>query len=271
MPDAPSLPSLLRRIGENAARVVAAASARAGALATMRGDAGAALDGVARLRDALSAVADYLGASTHRVARLREGQDGVARAVEGMTREMAAMRREADAFATAFRAVTGHAKAVASVARLARMLALNASVEATRAGEAGRGFAVVAREMQAMSDQTAERAARIDAEIATLGDGLRAMTARLRAGEAQLSALSASARELDEVLHTSSGAVSAIHADTRAALDAIGAEFAALEGLLGTLAKLEDDDRVVVASASENRRIVARALAACAPETARAG
>lgn len=45
---------------------------------------------------------------------------------------------------------------IQSIARTVRLISINASVEAARAGDAGRSFAVIAREIGALSEQTAE-------------------------------------------------------------------------------------------------------------------
>lgn len=118
---------------------------------------------------AADAAGDAEAAATHGLQVI----DATATRITDLAREMTEAMTDVQALADSSEQIGSVLEVIRSIAEQTNLLALNAAIEAARAGEAGRGFAVVADEVRHLARKTQESVAQIRGVIEKLQTGTR--------------------------------------------------------------------------------------------------
>jgi methyl-accepting chemotaxis protein len=157
-----------------------------------------------------SSISD-VGANAGQSSRLANGAVSEAELTKGAIDEMAAVAGE----------IGKVTELITAIAEQTNLLALNAAIEAARAGKAGRGFAVVAQEVKALAVQTSAATQ----EIATRIEAMQGATAR------SVSAIQAISRTIKEIDEFAASIAAAVEQQAGAAQEIAGTTSAAADGV----------------------------------------
>jgi methyl-accepting chemotaxis protein len=137
--------------------------------------------------------------------------------VTNAVREVQQLSRQTDLVATLMQAleqgttrIGGILDVIKGIADQTNLLALNAAIEAARAGEQGRGFAVVADEVRSLAQNTQNSAAEIDKMIGQLQSDSHKSVAAMHTGVKQTEVIVSTITEVSEKLVSCQQAVDQI-------------------------------------------------------------
>ena len=217
-------------------------------------------DQVATAINEMSAAAQEVAHSAQGAAEAaqqtdQEGQqakavvDSSIRQIHSLVEEIRSSGTSLDALQQDVHAIVGVLDVIRSIAEQTNLLALNAAIEAARAGEAGRGFAVVADEVRALASRTQQSTQEIQGMIDRLQSGAKqAVAAMSRSSEAG-DASSAQANQAG------------------ASLDAIAQLIATINGMNAQIASAAEEQTAVAEEINRSVHQIATAVENVAEET----
>ncbi|WP_419795211.1 methyl-accepting chemotaxis protein [Pseudomonas palleroniana] len=136
----------------------------------------------------------------------RQGRDKVVqtvKAIQAMSLDVQTTSTLVEGLAEQGRDIGKVLDVIRSIAEQTNLLALNAAIEAARAGEAGRGFAVVADEVRALAHRTAQSTREIEQMVAGIqtgtGDAVQSMALNTSRTHSTLELAQAAGEALEQI------------------------------------------------------------------------
>jgi methyl-accepting chemotaxis protein len=128
------------------------------------------MQSVASATEELSASVDEIGKRVRESNRIAEAAVQQAEATDGRIGKLSRAAQQ----------IGDVVKLITAIAEQTNLLALNATIEAARAGEAGRGFAVVASEVKSLASQTARATDEISSHISGMQSATQESVAAIK-------------------------------------------------------------------------------------------
>ncbi len=167
---------------------------------------------IASVADATNEVANL---SQESLTRANSGQQNLQQMMGEIDRVENAVKQMAEsveAFVKSSQSITSMTQQVRDIAEQTNLLALNAAIEAARAGEQGRGFAVVADEVRKLAEKSAQSATEIDVVTKTLGEQSEHVEASVQSGLQSLVTSQAHIQSVATVLAQANESVNGVNA-----------------------------------------------------------
>lgn len=171
---------------------------------------------------------------------------------EKLTREISQASTVVERLGQDVVGITKVLEVIRGIADQTNLLALNAAIEAARAGEAGRGFAVVADEVRSLAKRTQDSTGEINDMIERLQSGAKSAVEVMKESRAVSNVSMEKAQDAMEALRLIAEGIASISNMTAQIATASEEQTSVVEELNGAVVRIADEGREAALATAEN-------------------
>lgn len=196
-------------------------------------------------------VAQAAGELTRAIGEISERAGEAAGASSQASQEAQRTAATMDELAQAAEKIGDIVNLIETVAEQTNLLALNATIEAARAGEAGKGFAVVASEVKSLAAQTAKATEEISGQIANVQSVVKAAVAAIADVSSSIGQVTGFSTSISAAVEEQSAATAEIERNTSQTAESSGMVSRTITEVLQSARETSQSAGAVVEAAGE--------------------